>query len=341
MGKAIAVKDEAHWHEIRSKHVGGSEIASLFYAWLMPDGSERIQHIFEAAPAGATCLGCLSDYKSGYRLFMEKAGRVESDFVEHERVQAGKHMEPAIAAWAQEKWPDWKLRKVRRYIQHDTVKGWGASLDYEVVEPNKPPVELKNVDWLVFKQQWSGEGEVIFMPPLHINLQLQTQLGVQSAAEYGWVVASVGGNQLKRGRFQRHAATQDKIAEAVSAFWWHLAKGKDPDPQFADLDTVRALYAQNLHGEEAADLTEHADIDYWARRFRRWDRHRSKVEKKIEEIKAQIGLRLGNYVKGTTPTFKISWPSIEKPAQMIPARWQEEMTYRGRLFVTPLKKGVE
>ena len=115
MNSATKVESEEHWHGIRARHVGGSEIASLFYTWEMPDGSIRFLHMFEEAPDGAALLGCASPYLTGFRLYHIKAGLLEPDDLDNERVLAGQFLEPAIAEWAKHKW-NWNIRKVHRYL---------------------------------------------------------------------------------------------------------------------------------------------------------------------------------------------------------------------------------
>ena len=132
----------------RRKFVGASEVGSLFYAVETEDGRIVYPHMFEPLPPGAAILGCLSRHTTGYRLWHIKAGNVDADNLDEvERVQAGQHMEPAIAAWSAEKWPEWSgvLRKVRRYIEHPEITGFGASRDYELHAAGLPPVEINRI----------------------------------------------------------------------------------------------------------------------------------------------------------------------------------------------------
>lgn len=141
----ITIKDEAHWLTVCESHIGGSEVSALFNRWLMPGGNIATLHCYEAVPEGAFALGCCSPYKSSYALYLEKAGKVMPDaFVSNERMDAGTHLEPAIAQWATQKFGI-KLRKVRRYHTHSVVEGWGASVDFEVHGPGMDPVEIKTL----------------------------------------------------------------------------------------------------------------------------------------------------------------------------------------------------
>lgn len=335
MPKSVAVPDEAAWHAVRESHIGGSEIASLFYRWRTADGEEVVRHMFEEVPEDAHLLECLSPYKTGYRLWQEKAGRLMPDsFAESERIQAGIHLEPALAEWSKARW-EWPLRKVRRYLAHDVVDGWGASLDYEIHGDglSRIPVEFKNVDGGVFRRQWMLDGDEIVLPPLHYLLQVQHQIGA-AGADHGWIVACVGGNKLHRGRIDRHLPTQEKIASAIAWFWETVKRGISPD-RVADGDTVARALAEGEAGK-TADLTD-TNVHVMCAQYLRLKKHIERMEARESNIKGRITAQIGNATKATAAGYRLSWPSITRPEKMIPARVQAALTYRGGLTITQLE----
>lgn len=331
----IPISSEAEWHSVRERFIGGSEVAALFYTWRLPDGSEVVKHLYEAVPEDAIILGCLSPYTTGYALFNEKAGIVMPENFESERIDAGTFIEPALAAWANKKW-DMKLRKVHRYQSHDEIEGWGASLDYEVFAKGNvgTPVEFKNVDWLIFQREWVSDGEEIFTPPLHINLQLQHQIGA-SDSDHGWIVACVGGNELKRGLIKRHEPTQEKIGEAIFAFWEGVRRGIPP-AHVADYKAVSRAYAE---GDKAtvADLVGNEFVPTLLSRYLRWKKHHEFVDVYLDNLKAKVALHLGEATKGITDGYRLSWPVINREEKEIPARIQKALTYRGALTISKEK----
>jgi predicted phage-related endonuclease len=330
---ALAFKSEAEWLTIREAHVGGSEIASLFYTWQGPAGDARVLHLFETPPEGYTLVGCCSPFKTGFRLWMEKAGRVEPDPLdEHERIQAGIFLEPAVAAWAKERWSWTKLRKVRRYLTHAAIPGWGSSLDYELNEDGRPPVELKNVDGGSFRRNWTCEGQDIVGLPLNYALQVQAQIGV-SGATHGWIVACIGGNQLRRGRIERHEPTQQRIAHAIMAFWHAVHGGQEPT-HVADYESVAELHRYGDKALPATDLGDDPDFRRDCSRYLRLKAHADKVDVAISNLKGRIAQRLGDATRATSTSYRVSWPVITRAAKQVPARWQEESTYRGALLIT-------
>lgn len=328
----LAVTNHGHWHDLRSRHIGGSEIASLFYAWQLPDGLVVYRHMFEPEPDGAVCLGCVSRHTTGYRLYHVKAGSLPADDLDGvERVQAGKHLEPALASWAAEKWEEWagRLRKVHRYMAHPTVPGLGASRDYELHAAGQPPVEFKNVDYLIFRDQWAADGDDITAPPMDITLQVQHQIAADGArADHGWIVACVGGNRLLRGRIEAHAPTIHRIEEAVAAFWHAVENGIEPR-EVADFDTIAELYAAGDR-DKRVDLGQDNRLPDLCARYRHISAKRKQAERLEKGIKAQIGVRLGDATQADTSGFRITWPVVNRKA-----RTQEikAATYRGAMTV--------
>lgn len=326
----IPFANEDEWHALRAQHVGGSEIAALFYYWQTPDRTLVMRHMFERVPDDFICMGCVSPYTTGYALWMEKAGRLQPSFEENERIKAGQHVEAGIAAWAADKWPDLKLRKVRRYIASDTVPGWGASLDYEL-QKGGVPVEVKNVDGLVFRDQWQGDDDEL-NPPLHIVLQVQSQIGVAKAT-HGFIVAMVGGNVLHRVQVDRHEPTQAMIAEAVEIFWKSVLTGAEPT-WMADYETAKRLYLNEV--TEPKVLDDDPDADREARAIQRWSRHAKFVEGHLDRLKGRFAVMMDGASRGSTASFKVSWPLVTSEEKQV-SYLKKAATYRGGMRLTKRK----
>lgn len=230
MTNAIAVQDREHWHDLRGQNIGASEVAALFDE---------------------------SPYLTAFELWHQKAGNLPRvDLDDNERVQAGNHMEPAIAAWTAEK-TGWRIQKVRRYLTHPIIQGMGASLDYEIIgHPRGPGVlEIKNVDGLVYRE-WEG-GE----PPIHMLLQVQHQMAV-SGRRWGAVAACIGGNRLEIFQYERREPTVALIEQKVADFWDSVRSGRAPTPDFSkDAEAIIAMH-QAVSGDRVVDLAgnNHATV---------------------------------------------------------------------------------
>jgi len=327
MSQSITVKNEEHWHTIRADHVGGSEIASLFYQWELPDGRIVFRHMWEERPDDAVMLGCCSPYLTGFRLYHIKAGIMEPDDLDNERVRAGQFLEPAIAEWAKDKW-DWKLRKVHRYLT--PAPGMGCSRDYEAVEAGFPPVECKNVDWIQFKEKWIAEGDEIVTPPLHINLQLQHQIAATDA-DHGWIVACVGGNELKRGRIDRHEPTIERIKAAVARFWLGVKAGETPHG-FEDYDTIAVLFAYG-EKDKHVDLRGDNELPTLCADYLKEKAANKASTERLDTLKAQITARMGDNTRATADGFTLSWPAVHRVEKLIPEKLQPAKDWRQGLTV--------
>lgn len=223
----IPITSTEHWHDLRSKTIGGSDVASCFGE---------------------------SPYLSRYKLWHIKAGLLPADDLsENERIQAGNYMEPAILAWANDKWGcDFERRKV--YAQHDKITGMGSTPDAFSVSNDKMQAQIKNADSLQWRLKWQADGDTITDAPLHILLQCQHEMACTGATQC-WLIVCVGGNSLYRMIIDRRESTIRMIESAVVEFWASIASGIAPQPDFKlDYDTIARLNAAGIKGK-TLDLT--------------------------------------------------------------------------------------
>lgn len=246
----------------------------------------------------AVLLGC-SPFSTPFTLWHEKAGNIPPESLDHlERIQAGKYLEPAIAAWASHKW-GWPLKTVSEYLQHPSVAGFGASLDFET--ETGEPVEIKNVDFIVFRDEWGSEGETIIDAPIHYLIQLQHQLACRPGADHGWLLVCVGGNRLYRMQVSRHAGVIARIEREVEAFWRSIHENTPPKPDFTqDGSTIASLYAAG--NGQILDLTHNNRFPdlcaaYLAGKEREKEGRRA-AEAALAEIRAEIGEASGAICSG-------------------------------------------
>lgn len=201
-GRASVIADEAHWRDLRSRHVGGSEVAALF--------GEHAQ-------------------LTRFELWHQKRGTLSTpDLDGNERVFWGSILEPAIASGIAER-TGWTTRKVRRYYSGRPDLALGGSLDYEIIAHDRGPgvLEIKCADRLVVRDWEDGE------PPLSYELQLQSYLALTGRA-WGAIGVLIGGNDLRIFEYERRPKTIAAIENAVREFWASVDAGIEPKPDFAD-----------------------------------------------------------------------------------------------------------
>lgn len=278
------IRDDAEWRELRQHFVGSSEVAALFGE---------------------------SPYLTRYGLYHAKRGDAGFSIPKPsgERLDGGRYFEPAIAAWAQQKW-SFPLRKVRRYLAHPTVDGMGCTLDYETARGQRLSTEIKLVDPLQFKREWLAEGDEIVEPPLHIQLQVQHQLAI-TGKDGGWLIVCVGGSKLMRHYVAAREQTIRLIEGEVAAFWEDVRAGREPA---ADYDRDGALIARRyreagLRGV-TLDLSGDNRIDALCRTYSEAGRRKREAEKAVERARAEILDKAKGADRVTTADWEINLPLI-------------------------------
>lgn len=204
----IPIESDEHWHSLRAKHIGSSDVAALFDE---------------------------SPYFSKFALWHDRAGKAAMPRREDERMDAGKFLEDGIANMVTHQMR-WNLEKRRVYLTHDEVPGMGATLDRFIVDNEDGPgaLEIKNVDWLVWKQQWSET-----VAPFHIEVQLQHQLEI-TKYDWGAIACLVGGNDLRIYLRRRIPQVTDEIAARIAGFWDSIKRDEPPAP-FGNADEIKTL----------------------------------------------------------------------------------------------------
>lgn len=249
----ITVRDDAHWHELRAQHIGGSDIGSL--------------------------LG-VSPYKTRWQLYMEKAGKLMAeDLSNNKAVQAGTYLEAGIANWASDIW-DMKLEKVHVYYTVDDVPGMGASLDYAL--PDGSPVEIK---WSARGHGWLYQQDQIIEAPEYYLLQVQHQIACVGA-KHGWLVALID-NEPRRMFVPRHDGIIAAIREGITQFWADIRDSIEPDPDFSlDGEGIARLLDQTPYAD--VDLSNVDGADALFRKFKDNRETAKLAEASAEAAKAEL-----------------------------------------------------
>lgn len=231
----IPVRDDAHWHELRAKHIGGSDIAALFG---------------------------LSSFSTRWQLWQEKSGHLPPEDLDgNKAVQAGKFLEAGIANWAASLW-GWDIAKVEEYHTADDTPGMGATLDYAL--STGIPLEIK---WNSgFSGDWKYEGDTIIEAPEKYLLQVQHQMACyHGEPDHAWLVVLLN-NEPRRMRVPRHDGVIERIKEEVATFWQSVNDAVEPAPDFnTDADAISRLMETvpltdiELEAEHAILYTKYLD----------------------------------------------------------------------------------
>lgn len=266
------------WHEVRAKHIGGSEIASLF----------NVQPEYAVGAHG---------------LWLIKAGRVPAPEVDNQRARWGLQLEEAIAHGCAEQ-EGWKIRK-GGYFSDPHCRGLGATLDYVIEEGEEgrttPGIlEIKNVDYGVHKRSWA-DGE----PPLHILLQLQHQLAC-TGYTWGAIGELIGGNDLKIYRFEARPKIIAQIRAKVAAFWQSI-DDDIPPPVDDSSQTGAVLRALNTPiVDEIADFELDNELPDICAGLLSSASRRKAIEKEEQGYKNRLIAKIGTAQKARCAGFFIN-----------------------------------
>lgn len=259
------------------------------------DPLERRQYV------GASEVGSLfgvSPWKTLYELWHEKLGDlVPEDISGKDAVFWGTVLQPAIAeGFARAHGVP--VRELEETIRHPTIAGLASTPDCEVLEipaiareagvptgAGPGLAEIKTVDKMVFLKDWPDQA-----PPLHYELQLQTQLAC-TERRWGLLVVLVGGNRMEVFVRLARPRTAAVIEQRVGEFWRSIEANEEPSPDYElDAGTITRLYME-VTQEKAVDLSGHsrlpklcAEYDALGERERETKRRRSGVRAKILEI---------------------------------------------------------
>lgn len=302
----VVPKNKAEWLALRHPNVSSTESAALFG---------------------------LSPYMTAYELALAKQ-KPEPDpgFAGNERMEWGLVLQRAIARRIGAVYGV-KVRALNGYSTHSYGHAlMGASFDFEIVglvdsdDGEHVPLpddcvlrdmyeahgagvlEIKNVDWIVFKQQWrTDDGEV--EPPAHIEIQVQHQLAC-IARKWAAIGVLVGGNDLNLLVRERDDDVVKAIVGQCESFWHNLSRGILPPVELpADAAVIAQVYKIASPGKvlNADTEVEALCADYRAAA----DAEKAASEAKAT-AKAKLLMKIGDAEKVIGEKFTVSAGTVTR-----------------------------
>jgi len=264
---------EKQWLELRANNINSTESAGLFGA---------------------------SPYCTELELFVNKRDKIEVfPFQENERTEIGKELEPGIAAIVARK-INCSVAPFKNYICDETLR-IGSSFDFEITSGELKGwlLEIKNVDFLVHKNQWLDDEA-----PPHIEIQAQHQMLV--ADRPGCVIAAlVGGNSLKMIHRTRNENIGELIKNKVGAFWRSVESNTPPPSDYSkDYDLIMYLNADTT--DKIYDATDNEHLIDLIKQYKEASTIKTKKEKEAEKIKAEIIDIVGEVSKVLAPGISLN-----------------------------------
>lgn len=273
-----------------------------------------------------------------WSIYQEKVGAMEDPFVETERTEVGRFLERSIAQLVAERINARVLR-----LPDFLVRGkMGASFDYVVADESHERhgwlVEIKNVDRLIYKDQW-----IDGVAPEHIQIQVQSQLEV--SRREGCILATlVGGNELILTEIARDRVFGAALRQIADQFWADVEARVEPDVTADDAEALMRFYT--VSGESVLDASHNADLTDQAMRYFELGNEIKIREEERQRIKAGLVQEAQDRAKivcAAGYTVDLGWTKASEGTLITPDMVGQTIGGRAgyRRFVVRKKKGAE
>ena len=260
--QTIQTTSETHWLSLRKQDVTSTESAALFG---------------------------MSPYTTHFELWHRKHSGAAPEFKTNERMRWGNRLESAIAHGIAEE-QGWKVEPMKDYMRLPDLRA-GASFDFRILGLPEGPahLEIKNVDYLAFRDGWIEHDDGTIEAPEHIEMQVQHQMMV-SGYKTAYIGAFIAGNRGVVIKRDRDDDVISVIRANIKEFWRTVDAGIEPAPVMpGDAEAVIRLnqYAKpgkildaSTDANIAALVTEYK---YTAKQAADWDENKEVCKAKLLE----------------------------------------------------------
>ena len=296
----IVPTDEAHWLKLRTQDVTSTESAALFG---------------------------MSPYVTHFDLWHRKRSGMVPEFKSNERIKWGNRLEAAIAHGIAEEM-GWPIRPLKEYMRDPDAR-LGSSFDFLILGDEPAHLEIKNVDYLAFRDGWLEHDDGTIEAPEHIEMQVQHQMAV-SGLSRTYIGALIGGNRFQVIERQRDDDVIRAIRARVAEFWRTVETGEEPEPVMPDDADALIRLHQYAKPEKILDASGDANIAALVAEYKQAASDADAAEERKKIAKAQLMQAIGDAEKVVGKGWKISAGMI---ADTPPTVITDEMigkTYGGR-----------
>lgn len=273
----IVPSNQEHWLAMRKLDVTSTESAALFG---------------------------MSPYMTHFDLWHRKRTGIVPEFKTNDRMAWGNRLEAAIAYGIAEE-QGWEIKPMKEYFRDPNAR-MGSSFDFVITSLGEPVhLEIKNVDYLAFRDGWLEHEDGSIEAPEHIEMQVQHQMAV-SGFKRAFIGAFIAGN---RGVVIERLRDEDVIKAIkgrVRDFWRTVDEGIEPDPVMpGDAEVIIRL---NQYAKPGKILS--ADSDDTLRQLLKDYKEAAATEAKAKEdkevAKAKVFLHIGDAEKVLTNEWSVS-----------------------------------
>lgn len=247
----------------------------------------------------------LSPYCTHFELWQRKYSNSRVEIQDNERMRWGRRLQDAIAYGIAED-RGWVCEPMREYMRLPDAR-MGASFDFRMIDESNRIglLEIKNVDFIQFRDKWLVRADGNIEAPEHIEIQLQHQLHV-SGYEWGAIGVLVGGNSPKVLIRERDRVVGDLIERRIRAFWKSLADDQPPPPVYpADAEAVCRLHGYAEPGK-VFDAQGDAEIAALCADYQQAGADEKSAKERKDTARAQILTKIGDAERVLAAGFSVS-----------------------------------
>jgi putative phage-type endonuclease len=270
----------------------------------------------------------MSPYTTHFELWHAKRSGLAREFKVNERMQWGNRLEAAIAHGIAEE-QGWEIKPLKEYMRDPDAR-LGSSFDFVITSLGEPVhLEIKNVDYLAFRDGWIEHDDGSIEAPEHIEMQVQHQMAV-SGFKRAYIGAFIAGNRGVVIERERDEAVIAAIRHKVAAFWRTVDAGDEPAAIMpGDAEAVIRLNQYAQPGK-ILDVGTDANITALVSEYKRAAAAESTAAEDKEVAKAELLKAIGDAEKVLLDGWTISASlQAETPATVITADMIGK-TYGGR-----------
>ena len=273
----IVPSNQEHWLAMRKLDVTSTESAALFG---------------------------MSPYMTHFDLWHRKKTGLVPEFVVNERMKWGNRLEAAIAHGIAEE-QGWEIRPMKEYLRDPDLR-MGSSFDFVITNLGEPVhLEIKNVDYLAFRDGWIEHDDSSIEAPEHIEMQVQHQMAV-SGFKRAFIGAFIAGN---RGVVIERLRDDDVIAAIrakVANFWRTVDAGLEPEPVMPG--DAEVIIRMNQYAKPGKILSAEGDdtLAEMLERYKKAAAAEKNAKEDKEVAKAEIFQHIGDAEKVLTNAWSVS-----------------------------------
>lgn len=283
--------DEQTWLAARQRDVTSTESAALFG---------------------------MSPYVTAFELWHRKHSGTAPEFKTNERMKWGNRLEAAIAHGIAEE-QGWEIRPMKEYMRDPDAR-LGSSFDFVITNLGEPVhLEIKNVDYLAFRDGWIEHEDGSIEAPEHIEMQVQHQMAV-SGFSRAFIGAFIGGNRGVVIERERDEDVIRAIRAKVAEFWRTVDAGQEPEPVMPDDAGALIRLHQYAEPGKVLDASGDEEIAQLVDTYLVRQAAKKNAEEDAEVAKANLMARIGDAEKVLLPGYTISASMIaDTPPTLITA----------------------